>query len=207
MQFRLVFPAGSSAASCLVVLLQLLATGFSQTVLAGVEEGRAKSQTCVACHGPGGNSVIPAIPSLSGQPKQFIVSSMFQFREGKRKNDQMSPMAVNLSNADMNDLAAYFSAQPIVLEPGKTGAPSAAEGQRLSVQNNCTACHAANLMGQQHIPRLAGQRKEYLHDQLRSFKASTRGELDGVMTSAAQALSEPDIEVLADYLSGLATPP
>ena len=71
------------------------------------------------------------------------------------------------------------------------------------MKNNCVACHAANLMGQQHIPRLAGQQKEYLRTQLASFKASTRGEMDGVMTSAAQALSADDIDVLADYLAGL----
>ena len=207
MKSRRVCLSSLSVAGLVVTLLQFLALGFAQPVLAGVEEGRAKSQTCVACHGPGGNSATPAIPSLSGHPKQFIVSSLFQFREGKRKNEQMSPMAASLSNTDMNDLAAYFSAQPVVQEPGKTGAFNEAEGKRLSVQNNCVACHAANLMGQQHIPRLAGQRKEYLREQLRSFKASTRGELDGVMTSAAQGLSEPDIEMLADYLSSLPTSP
>ena len=58
-------------------------------------------------------------------------------------------------------------------------------------------------MGQQHIPRLAGQQKDYLRAQLASFKASTRGEMDGVMTSAAQALSADDIDVLADYMAGL----
>jgi cytochrome c553 len=81
------------------------------------------------------------------------------------------------------------------------------EGGRLSAQNNCVACHAANLMGQQHIPRLAGQQKDYLREQLRSFKASTRGEMDGVMTSAAQALTERDIDVLAEYLSTFPTRP
>ena len=53
----------------------------------------------------------------------------------------------------------------------------------------------------------ARTRKEYLAAQLRSFKASTRGELDGVMTSAAQSLSEHDMDVLAEYLSGLPTSP
>ena len=71
------------------------------------------------------------------------------------------------------------------------------------MQNNCVACHAANLMGQQHIPRLAGQQKDYLRARLASFKASTRGEMDGVMTSAAQALSADHIDALADYLAEL----
>ena len=196
---------GLKSASASAVVLLFLAS--VSPVWAGVEEGRAKAQTCVACHGPDRNSANPAIPSLSAQPKQFIVSALFQFREGKRVNPQMSPFAANLSNVDLNDLAAYFSAQAIVPTPVKASASTLTQGHQLAVQNNCVACHAANLMGQQHIPRLAGQHRDYLRDQLRSFKASTRGEMDGVMTSAAQALSVQDIEVLADYLSGMPTSP
>ena len=53
------------------------------------------------------------------------------------------------------------------------------------------------------MPRLAGQQFEYLRSQLRAFKAGKRGELDGNMTAAAQALTDQDIEVLADYIAGL----
>ena len=179
---------------------------FAGAAVAGVEEGRAKAEVCVACHGPGGNSTNPMFPSISAQPKQFIVSALFQFREGKRKNELMTPMAANLSNGDMNDLAAYFSAQKMVPTGVTTKPENAVAGPRLSSQNNCVACHAANLMGQQHIPRIAGQQHNYLREQLRSFKASTRAEMDGVMTSAAQSLSLQDIDVLADYLAGLPPP-
>jgi cytochrome c553 len=181
----------------------LLLSAHAGQAVAGAEEGRAKAQTCVACHGENGNSTNPVFPSLSGQPKQFIVSALYQFREGKRQNEIMSPMAAKLSNADMNDLAAYYAAQPAPATQHKTASANVDKGRQLSVQNNCVACHAANLMGQQHIPRLAGQHKDYLRAQLASFKASTRGEMDGVMTSAAQALTPDDIDVLADYLAGL----
>jgi len=193
----------TGAAAARAALPLLLLAAFSGPVLAGTEEGRAKAQSCVACHGANGNSASPLIPSLSGQPRQFIVSALFQFREGKRKSEPMSGIAANLSNADMNDLAAYFSAQQPAAAQNKTAQANVAQGRKISVENNCVACHAANLMGQQHIPRIAGQQKDYLREQLRSFKASTRGEMDGVMTSAAQALSEADIDILADYLSGL----
>jgi cytochrome c553 len=191
--------AGAAASAAALLMLAI----YAAPAAAGAEEGRAKAATCVACHGENGNSASPAFPSLSGQPKQFIVSALFQFREGKRQNEVMSPMAAKLSNADMNDLAAYFSAQPALAPQHKTAPANVDKGRQLSVQNNCVACHAANLMGQQHIPRLAGQQKEYLRAQLASFKASTRGEMDGVMTSAAQALTADDIDVLADYLAGL----
>lgn len=194
--------ARRAGAAAFAAALLVLAT-HAAPAAAGAEEGRAKAATCVACHGDNGNSASPAFPSLSGQPKQFIVSALFQFREGKRQNEVMSPMAAKLSNADMNDLAAYFSAQPALAPQHKTAPANVEKGRQLSVQNNCVACHAANLMGQQHIPRLAGQQKDYLRAQLAAFKASTRGEMDGVMTSAAQALSADDIDVLADYLAGL----
>jgi cytochrome c553 len=204
---RLSFIRRAGVASVAVAAAAFACLALSQAAFAGVEEGRVKAQTCVACHGPNGNSTNPAIPSISGQPKQFIVSALYQFREGKRKNEQMTPMASNLSNVDLNDLAAYFSAQKAEPVNVKTSEENAAAGKRLASQHNCVACHAANLMGQQHIPRIAGQQMEYLREQLRDFKASTRADMDGVMTSAAQALTQKDIDVLAEYLAGLPTSP
>lgn len=115
----------------------------------------------------------------------------------------MSPMAVGLTNADLNNIAAYFAAQKVTPPARVADAATAEAGQRLANQYNCTQCHGATLMGQQHIPRLAGQQADYLRTQLRGFKASTRFDMDGQMTSAAQALSEADIALLADYMAGL----
>ena len=173
---------------------------------ADIEQGRQKAQVCVACHGPAGNSANPAIPSLASQPAQFISTELFQFREGNRKDPQMSPVAANLSNADMNDLAAYFSAQKLEPTSHRTDPANAAAGSKLAQQFNCVQCHGPALLGLQHIPRLAGQQYEYLKAQLRGFKAQTRADLDGNMTSAAQALTAQDIDVLVDYIAGLRAP-
>jgi cytochrome c553 len=167
------------------------------------EVQRQKAQICVACHGPEGNSANPAMPSLAGQPKQFITTQLVMFREGNRKDPQMSPMAVNLSNADIDSFGTYFSSQKPAPPTHKTAPDKIAASRRLAEQNHCISCHGAELKGQQHIPRLAGQQSVYLRAQLRGFKASTRFDMDGQMTSAAQALSDSDIELLADYLSGL----
>jgi cytochrome c553 len=170
------------------------------------ESGRQKAQSCEACHGPGGNSVNPAVPSLAGQPAQFITMQLFQFREGNRKDAQMTPMAANVSNADMNALAAFFSAQKAA-PPTHVGDPAkVAEAKQIAVKYNCVQCHGPALLGQQHIPRLAGQQHQYLKTQLLGFKAGTRADLDGNMTAAAQALTAADIDILADYLSGLGQP-
>jgi cytochrome c553 len=163
----------------------------------------ADPQLCTACHGPEGNSVIPGNPSLAAQPGQFISIQLYQFREGNRKDAQMTPMAANLSNKEMNELAAYFSKQKAVAPSHKTASESAADGPKLAQQLNCVQCHGPALRGQQHIPRLAGQQYEYLLTQLRKFKARTRGDFDGFMTQIAQPLSDKEIEILADYVAGL----
>jgi cytochrome c553 len=162
-----------------------------------------KAEVCAACHGPGGNSTDPAMPSLAGQPAQFISMQLFMFREGNRKDPQMSQMASSLSNADMNELATYFSRQKPALPSHKSAPENATVGRRLAEQHHCVQCHGPALLGLQHIPRLAGQQFVYLRTQLRGFKAKTRADFDGNMTSAAELLSENDIEILADYLSGL----
>ncbi len=167
------------------------------------EESPRKAEACVVCHGLGGNSTDPAMPSLAGQPAQSIALQLFMFREGNRKDLRMSSMASGLSNADMNELAAYFSRQKPAIPSHKTAPENAAAGRRLAEQHHCVQCHGPALLGLQHIPRLAGQQFAYLRTQLRGFKARTRGDFDGNMSSAAELLSEKDIEILADYAAGL----
>jgi cytochrome c553 len=170
------------------------------------EAGKAKAQICAACHGNEGNSTDPAVPTLAGQPAQAIATQLFQFREGNRQNPQMTPMAANLSNEDMNNIAAYFASLKAAPPKHRTSPANAELGPQLTKKFNCTQCHGPALVGQQHIPRIAGQQPEYLRAQLKGFKASTRADLDGNMTSAAQALTDKDIDVLVDYLAGLGAP-
>ncbi len=188
------------------VCIGLVAAHLGSAAWAGVEEGKAKAQVCSACHGVDGNSPTPVVPSIAGQPKQFIVTALYMFREGRRVNALMAPFAEKLSNADLNDLAAWFSSQKLAAPAKIPDAENVAAGKAITEKNNCVACHTATLVGQQHIPRLAGQHYDYLLDQLKLFKASKRGDFDGTMTSAAQALTVADIEVLAQYLSTLAVP-
>ena len=197
-------PAATSSAAVFILAAATLCAPFNAH--AGMEEGRAKAQVCAACHGADGNSPTPTIPSLAGQPRQFIVTALFMFREGRRKNDQMTPFTEKLSNADLNDLALYFSSQKMVPPIRKPEGDIAVRGKAVTEKNNCVACHTATLVGQQHIPRLAGQHKPYLLDQLQQFKAAKRADFDGTMTSAAQGLAADELEMVAEYLSTLASP-
>ena len=130
-------------------------------------------------------------------------AKLFQFREGNRKNPQMSPMAANLSNADMNNLADYYAGLKAAPPKHRTAPANASAGPELAKKFNCTQCHGPALLGQQQMPRLAGQQPEYLRAQLKGFKAGTRADMDGNMTSAARELNDKDIEVLVDYIAGL----
>jgi cytochrome c553 len=163
----------------------------------------ADPNVCAACHGEGGNSANPAVPSIAQQPAQFVSTELFMFREGNRKDPQMSPIAAGLSNADMNELGKHFAAQKAAPPKHKSNPENAAAGPGLAKKFNCSQCHGPKLLGQQHIPRLAGQQYDYLKTQLKGFKAGTRADIDGNMTSAAAPLTEKDIEALADFLSGL----
>jgi cytochrome c553 len=167
------------------------------------EAGRRKSEPCKACHGADGNATIPGTPSLAGQPVFFTHWQLIKFRDGRRKDPQMSPFAASLSDADMGDLAVFYAAQRPEPRPAETDPAKAAAGRQLAQQHHCVSCHRPGLVGHEQIPRLAGQDLTYLVKILRGFKAQTAGDLDGTMTTAVQPLGEADIDNLAHYMATL----
>jgi cytochrome c553 len=74
--------------------------------------GQAKSKPCAACHGADGNSATADFPRLAGQHADYLVKAMKDYKSGVRKNAIMAPQAANLSVRDMEDLAAFYSRQP-----------------------------------------------------------------------------------------------
>ncbi len=79
---------------------------------ADANAGKEKSGACSACHGPTGVSASPMFPDLAGQKEAYILKQLKDFKSGARTDAMMAPMATNLSDADMADLAAYFSSLP-----------------------------------------------------------------------------------------------
>ena len=91
-----------------------LAGSLTQAQAAGdAAAGKAKSASCAGCHGADGNSVNPEWPNLAGQGDGYIAKQLHDFKDGKRENATMAPMAAPLTDADMQDLAAYFSSQSL----------------------------------------------------------------------------------------------
>jgi len=94
-------------------LLILSALMVSTNVLATVDvtNGQVKSASCAACHGVGGDSTNPMFPKIAGQHADYIVHALQAYKTAKRINPMMQATAAALSDDDIVDLAAYFSAQ------------------------------------------------------------------------------------------------
>ena len=73
--------------------------------------GKTKAVVCSACHGIDGNSINPLWPNLAGQHAAYLAKQMKAFRSGERKDPVMGPMAAGLSDADIDDLAAFYASQ------------------------------------------------------------------------------------------------
>lgn len=192
------FEAAFGRPFCFLVLLALATAAHSDP-----DAGRKKAAPCVTCHGPDGNSASGEYPILAGQTARYIYLQLKDFKEGRRSNGLMASFVAKLSRDDMLDLADYFAAQkpkPIAFKPDPT---RAARGKRKAEEVLCTMCHLGGMKGQNEIPRVAGQYPEYVIKQLKAFKARTRTNDAGSMTSVAQTISERDIEDLAHYIVGL----
>jgi cytochrome c553 len=170
--------------------------------------GRQKAEeNCAPCHGKDGVSEQPVVPSLAGQNNDYVVLALFQFRNGHRPSDVMAQFAKPLADNDLGDLAKYYSALKPWQPARAASAAALAAAPAVLQQHNCVQCHnGPGLTGQQSVPRIAGQQIDYVTAQLKLFRAGTRGDIDGNMTSAAQGLTDNEIATLADYISGLKTP-
>lgn len=192
------------------VAATVIALGMSTTAQAegSVEAGQQKSAVCVACHGPDGNSVNPEWPSLAGQHASFLVAQLKAFKTGTRQNALMSPMAIGLSEQDMQDLAAYYEAQqPVVREADPE---YVAAGRQLYVGGDtnrgitaCAACHGPTGQGNPlaRYPVIAGQHAAYTALALRDYASGKRE--NQIMQDIAGRLSGEDIQALSNFLQGL----
>jgi cytochrome c553 len=163
--------------------------------------GQAKAEPCLACHGETGNSAIELTPSLAGQPESYLFLQLFLFREKLRQVEAMMPFVEGRSDQDLEDLAAYFSS----LTPEPPGGPSdaarLARGAELSKALHCGSCHLPDYTGRAQMPRLAGQREDYLRHAMQQYQANERAGADTSMTAVLYGLSPEDIDALAHYMA------
>lgn len=184
------------------------------------EAGKQKSTPCATCHGANGNSVNPAWPNLAGQGEKYLVNQLQLFKEKIRINTLMNPQAVNLSEQDILDLAAFFASQSpssgtADIEKEFQGEQLYVIGERIYRGGNsetgvpaCMSCHAPNGVGNvaAKFPRLAGQHAVYTAAQLRTYRSGARYQTDdnlNMMKDIASYMTEQEIEAVAEYIAGL----
>ena len=187
----------------LLALLALLALLPVCAIAQDAAAGKEKAAVCGACHGVDGNSTIPQYPMLAGQTSRYIYLQLKDFKESRRRDPLMSPMAANLSKKDMFDIAASYAAQKPINQNSKGDASKAARGKQAADAALCTMCHLGGFSGQNEVPRVAGQHYEYVLKQLKDFKTKTRSNDAGNMTAVLRTIPDEDLEALAAYIASL----
>ncbi|MDO8464644.1 MAG: c-type cytochrome [Gallionella sp.] len=176
--------------------------------LGDTNAGKATAAMCAACHVTSGPSPNPAWPNLTGQNANYLAASIKAFKAGARKNDLMSPMAAALSDADVQNVAAYFSKASCNTSGGDKA--KANLGKAKAAAAGCAACHGSGglrnpgkdgISAAEAWPNLAGQNADYLAGSLKSFQDGSRNH--AVMTSVAKTLSASDIDNLAAYYASV----
>lgn len=200
-------------ASLLIAAAALLGAGESSAQQGSVDEGRAKSATCAACHGADGNSVTAEWPSLAGQHPAYIVEQLQAYKNGERQDPGMVGFASTLSEEDMWDIAAFYSAQ--TLTPKGAAPDLVTRGQEIyrgGIAERgipaCIACHGpagdGNYMAA--YPRIGGQHSTYMLNTMREYAAGTRRsdtEYNQMMRNIAELLLEDELQAVTSYVQGL----
>ncbi len=201
----------------LALILSLLAS-CSVWAQGSIEAGKAKSQTCVACHSTDGNSLLTIYPKIAGQHEKYIEKQLHDLKLGMtsggkqgRYDPVMSAMAMPLSDEDIADLAAYFASQTI--SANSTPEDVAVKGKALYSAGDaergltaCIACHGPRGNGTElsGFPKISGQHADYIKAQLQKFRDDARNnDMNAMMRDVAKKLSDTDIEILSKYVGGL----
>jgi len=209
------------------LVLALGSISAAQAVTGDAAAGKAKAAVCGACHGASGISATEMYPNLAGQNDAYIIKQLNDFKAGTRTDMMMAPMAANLSEQDMADLAAHYSGLSRTGEQAATAnddsaAPAASTATTANVEvvtstpasaiyagnvqagkdksAMCASCHGTTgISAISMYPNLAGQSANYLAKQLADFKSGARK--DPVMAGMVAALSPEDMNDLSAYFA------
>jgi cytochrome c553 len=197
---------------CAGLLAAALPT-WAQDMAATHDVARRALHVCAACHGEGGRSSNPAYPNLAGQPAQYTVQQLRDFRAQQRAESDakayMWGVSALLDDAAIQALADHYAVQAPASGHGKASAATLALGRKLFTEGApargvkaCASCHGDKAEGTAGFPRLAGQHAEYLVRQLKGF--STRLRPHGVlMKNETAGMSSNEIKAVAAYLQSL----
>jgi cytochrome c553 len=191
-------PAASRRLSAAVITPTTLAHPSQESI----GRGATLAQRCAICHGPIGISQADS-PNLAGQYASVIYKELLDFRSGARTNAVMSPFAINLSDQDIKDLAAYYAYLPRL--PAYHPAQQIPKpdivihGAPVRGIAPCGSCHGS-LDNKAGSPWLEGQPEAYIKAQLEDFAAGRRiNDISQQMRNIARAMTRQEIEEAAAY--------
>jgi cytochrome c553 len=182
-----------------LLLAAVAGSSLSAALAATVEE---RLVSCLACHGSSGQSSIPEVPSLGGQPQFYLAVQLYMFRERMRILEPMNAALAGVSDDELQRMAGLIAKLPA---PSPTTDPlhpdRLTRTRALIQQHRCNFCHKEDLSGDQGAPRLAAQREDYLIKALREYKSNARRAYDPSMADVMHPLTDTDILDLAHYLA------
>src|SRR5262245_35736662 len=158
---------------------------------------------CLACHGEAGQSSLADVPSLGAQPAPYVLIQLYLFRARQRVVEVMNEATKDFSDDDLKTFSDFIAALPAP-KPALGEAPDRGRmerGQLLVHQYRCDFCHSPDLAGRDNIPRLAGQREDYLIKSLREYKANSRPGYDASMADVLARVTDAEILELAYFLA------
>jgi cytochrome c553 len=169
-------------------------------------------QTCGTCHGTNGRSVSPTFPNLAAQTAPYLEAQLKAFKDQTRADPDaqayMWGMAAQLSDAQISELADYFSKQPAPAAGKSGGAAAIARGKQVFEEGvparqipPCASCHGAHGEGMATFPRLAGQHAPYLLKQILVIQNALRNA--PVMHGIVKDLSKDQIQAVVVYLESI----
>ncbi len=160
-----------------------------------VQAGKTAAAGCAGCHGDGGISKTPGMPSLVGLDPKFLVVAMKAYKTGQRKNDMMKSMLASVTDASMNNIALYYALQ----KPARAQTPAAGDkAAGATAGAACAGCHGADgVSGNPATPSLAGQDATYLASALQAYKQGARS--DETMKGLAASLDDSVVKNVSAY--------
>jgi cytochrome c553 len=157
---------------------------------------------CAGCHGENGVSTMVNTPSLAGHPVLYTQIQLFLFREEQRVSAAMNAVAEGMSDDMLTALAEHYAKLPPAPPAAGTADPALdARGRELAASHRCGTCHLPDYVGRDQMPRIAGQREDYLLKALRDYRGGARAGDGAQMAEVVHALSDDDLKALAHHIA------
>ncbi|MDB5870203.1 MAG: cytochrome c, class [Polaromonas sp.] len=202
-----------------LVVSSVTVASLAQDIKGDAKAGQTKNAMCIGCHGiKGYQSSFPEVykvPMISGQSANYISAALHAYKKGDRKHPTMRNIADSLTDQDIADLSAYYSAHGLVAGaelPAKPAKEPSAEVQALLNKANCASCHGANFNKpiDPSYPKIAGQHADYLFVALKAYKADNGanpnakvGRAHPIMGAMAKQYTNAELKAMSGYLSSL----